>query len=161
MYTTLPPLEDPETEETALLLKFWVPLAAGPAAEQKQNETKDSHGAVTISRRAVPSISGSPVSGPLALALAAGFGEGLDGLGVLPVTGSMTPHGGRLLPRRGSGGGHRGAPTATSRLRGCSRSGSSSGFPPAHDVLDRLSLLLCCRKLLGTALDSVAKEAGL
>ncbi len=33
---------DPETEETALLLKFWVPLAAGPAAEQKQNETKDS-----------------------------------------------------------------------------------------------------------------------
>ncbi len=70
----------------------------------------------------------------------------------------MTPHGGRLLPRRGSGGGHRGAPTATSRLRGCSRSGSSSGFPPAHDVFDRLSLLLCCRKLLGTALDSVAEE---
>ncbi len=54
-----------------------------------------------------------------------------------------------------------GVPTATSRLRGCSRSGSSSGFPPAHDVLDRLSLLLCCRKLLGTALDSVAEKAGL
>ncbi len=86
-------------------------------------------GAVTISRRAVPSTSGSPVSGPLALALAAGSGGGLDGLGVLSVTGSTTPHGGRLLPRRGSGGGHRGAPTATSRLRGCSRSGSSSGFP--------------------------------
>ncbi len=103
-------------------------------------------GAVTISRRAVPSISGLPVSGPLALALAAGFGGGLDGLGVLPVTGSTTPHGGRLLPRHGSGGGHRGAPTATSRLRGCSRSGSCSGFPLAHDVLDRLSLLLCCRK---------------
>ncbi len=118
-------------------------------------------GAVTISRRAVPSISGSPVSGPLALALAAGSGGGLDGLGVLSVTGSTTPHGGRLLPRRGSGGGHRGAPTATSRLRGCSRSGSSSGFPPAHDVLNRLSLLLCCRKLLGTALDSVAEKAGL
>ncbi len=27
--------------ETALLLTFWVPLAAGPVAEQKQNETKD------------------------------------------------------------------------------------------------------------------------
>ncbi len=65
-------------------------------------------GAVTISRQAVPSISGSPVSGPLALALAAGSGGGLDGLGVLSVTGSTTPHGGRLLPRRGSGGGHRG-----------------------------------------------------
>ncbi len=139
----------PETEETALLLKFWVPLAAAPGE------------GVTISRRAVPSISGSPVSGPLALALAARFGGGLDGLGVLPVTGSMMPHGGRLLPRRGSGGGHRGAPTATNRLRSCSRSGSSSGFPQAHDVLDRLSLLLCCRKLLGTALDSVAEEAGL
>ncbi len=115
-------------------------------------------GAVTISRRAVLSISGSPVSGPLALALAAWSGGGLDGLGVLSVTGSTTPHGGRLLPRP-QGGGHRGAPTATSRLRGCSRSGSSSGFPPAHDVLDRLSLLLCCRKLLGTALDSVAEKA--
>ncbi len=79
---------------------FWVPLAAGPAAEQKQIETKDSptgpssgggSGAVTISRRAVPSISGSPVSGPLALALAARFGGGLDGLGVLSLTGSTTP----------------------------------------------------------------------
>ncbi len=46
-------------------------------------------------------------------------------------------------------------PTATSRLRGCSRDGSSR-FPPAHDVFDRLSLLLCCRELLGKALDSVA-----
>ncbi len=138
--------------------------------DQRRNKTKRNKGfstrpssgggsgAVTISRRAVPSISGSPVSGPLALA--AGFGGGLDGLGVLPVTGSTTPPGGRLLPQRGSRGGHRGAPTATSRLRGCSRSGSSR-FPLAHDVFNRLSLLLCCRKLLGTALDSVAEEAGL
>ncbi len=35
-----PPLSssrDPETEETALLVMFWVPLAAGPAGEHKQN----------------------------------------------------------------------------------------------------------------------------
>ncbi len=35
-----PPLETQRLRK--LLLKFWVPLAAGPAAEQKQNETKDS-----------------------------------------------------------------------------------------------------------------------
>ncbi len=109
-------------------------------------------GAVTISRRAVPSISGSPVSGPLALALAAGFGGGLDGLGVLSVTGSTTLHGGRLLPRRGSGGRPQGAPTATSRLRGCSRSGSSSGFPLAHDVLDRRKGRSVTREHSGTVL---------
>ncbi len=117
-------------------------------------------GAVTISHWAVSSISGSPVSGPLAPALTARFGGGLDGLGVLSATGSTTLPGGRLLRLRGSGGGRRGAPTATSRLRDCSRGGSSR-FPPAHDVFNRLSLLLCCRELLGKALDRVAEEAGL
>ncbi len=34
------PSSDPEMTETALLLKMWVPLAAGPAAEQKE-KTKD------------------------------------------------------------------------------------------------------------------------
>ncbi len=34
---------DPETEETALLLMFWVPLADGPAAEQKQKKQKILH----------------------------------------------------------------------------------------------------------------------
>ncbi len=34
------PSSDPEMTETALLLKIWVPLAAGPAAEQKE-KTKD------------------------------------------------------------------------------------------------------------------------
>ncbi len=48
------------------------------------------------------------------------------------ATSSMTMPGGRLLLQRGSG----------------SRGGSSR-FPLAHDVLDRLSLLLCCRELLG------------
>ncbi len=115
------------------------------------------NGADTISRWAVPSISGLPVSGPLALVLAAGFGGGLDGLGILPATGSMTPPGERLL-LRGSGGGRREAPTATSRLRVCSWSGSSR-FPPAHDVFDRLSLPMCCRNLLGTALNSVWEPA--
>ncbi len=34
--------ENPEEKEIALSLRKWVPLALGPAAEQKQNETKDS-----------------------------------------------------------------------------------------------------------------------
>ncbi len=32
------PSSDPEMTETALLLKMWVPLAAGPAAEQKEKQ---------------------------------------------------------------------------------------------------------------------------
>ncbi len=67
-------------------------------------------GAVTISQWAVSSLSGSPVSGPLALALATRFGGGLDGLGVLPATGSTTLPGERLLRQRGSDGGRRGRP---------------------------------------------------
>ncbi len=35
------PSSDPEMIETALLLKIWVPLAVGPAAEQKEKGTKD------------------------------------------------------------------------------------------------------------------------
>ncbi len=63
-------------------------------------------------RRAVPSISRSPVSGPHAPALTTTFGRGLDGLGVLPATGSTTMPGSfeRLLRQRGSGGSRRGAP---------------------------------------------------
>ncbi len=34
--------ENPEEKEIALSLRRWVPLALGPAAEQKQNETEDS-----------------------------------------------------------------------------------------------------------------------
>ncbi len=88
------------------------------------------------------------------------FGRGLDGLGVLSATGSTTLSGGRLLQLRGSIGVRRGSPMATNSLRGCNQSGSSR-FYLAHDVLDRLSLLLCCRELLGKALDSVAEEASL
>ncbi len=160
-----PPLE---TQRLRKLLFYW---SFGCAAhEQKQNETKDSppgpppgEGVVrspSPDEQFPPSL-GRPSQGLLHLRLPPGLAGAWTGWDGLSVTGSTTPQGGRLLPRRGSGGGHRGAPMAMSRLRGCSRSGSSSGFPPAHDVLDRLSLLLCCRKLLGTALDSVAEKAGL
>ncbi len=63
-------------------------------------------GVVTISRRAVSSISGSPVSGFLALLLAARFGGGLEGLGALPATGSTTLPGGRQLLQRGTNRSH-------------------------------------------------------
>ncbi len=35
------PSWDPEKKETALFLRFWVPLARGPEAEQNKEETKD------------------------------------------------------------------------------------------------------------------------
>ncbi len=38
---------------------------------------------------------------------------------------------------------------------------AKSSLPPEHDVFNCLSLLLCCRELLGKALDSVFEEAGL
>ncbi len=162
-YTTLLLLRPKRLRKLLFYWSFGYRWLSGPAAEQKLNETKDSPPGPPPGEGVVRSPSPDEQFPPSLgrPSLATRFGGGLDGLGVLSVTGSTTPHGGRLLPRRGSGGGHRGAPTATSRLRGCSRSGSSSGFPPAHDVLDRLSLLLCCRKLLGTALDSVAEKAGL
>ncbi len=155
-----------ETQRLRKLLFYWCfgyPYLLGQRQNKNKTKQKIIHparlrggsGAVTISRRAVFSISGSPVSGPLALA--ARFGEGLDGLAVLPMTGSTTLPGGRLILQRENGGSRRGV---TSRLRGCSQSGSSR-IPPAHDVFVCLILLFWCRKLLGKALDSVAKEAGL
>ncbi len=36
------PSWDPEKKETALFLRFWVPLARGPVAELNKKETKDS-----------------------------------------------------------------------------------------------------------------------
>ncbi len=101
-----------------------------PMVGERGGTQGPSPGPVTAS-----SISGSPGSGPLALA--ARFGGGLDWLGTLPATSSTTLPGGRLLLQRGSRGSRRGAPTATSRLRGCSWSGSSR-FPTAHDVFNRL-----------------------
>ncbi len=85
--------------------------------------------------------SGSPTSGPLALALAARFdGPGWAGR---PAC-SLTLPGGRLLRLHGSEGSHRRASMATSRS-------GSSRFPLMHDVFDRLSLLLCCRERLANS----------
>ncbi len=110
-------------------------------------------GAFTISRRAVPSLSGSPVLGPLALPLTARFDGGLDGRGGLPML---------LQMQRGSRGGRRGPASTTSRQGRCSwRTGGGSSCLPGQDVLDRLSLLLCSQELLGHVLDCVAEEAGL
>ncbi len=116
---------------------FWVPLAARPTVEQKKQQQHDSppgpppgEGEVTHHlRQTVSSIIRSPVSGPLAPALTTRFGGGLDGLGILPVTGSTTLPSGRLLRQRGSS------------LRGCSRVGISR-FPPEHEVSDRQELYL-------------------
>ncbi len=85
-------------------------------------------------------------------------------------------HGGRHAPARGStrrprywfstggssSGGRRRAPTATSRRRPGPRGiGGYRGIPPWQDVLDRLCLLLYCREMLGTVLDSVAEQSSL
>ncbi len=100
---------DPETEKTALLLMFWVPLAANKRFSIRPSSGGGS-GRLTISRRAVSSISESPISGPLAPVLTVKFDGGLDGQGILPATGSTTLPGEWLLRQHGSEGSCRGRP---------------------------------------------------
>ncbi len=104
-------------------------------------------GAVTISQWAVSSLSGSPVSGPLALALAAMFGGAWTGWAscLRPAPRRCLVKGccGSMGAKAAAGGAH-----GDEQAEGCSRGGSSR-FPPAHDVSERLSLLLCCWELLG------------
>ncbi len=65
----------------------------------------------------------------------------------------------RFSTGRNSSGGHRRAPTATSRLGlALRRSGASRR---GKMLLDSLGLLLYCRELLGTVLDSVAEQSSL
>ncbi len=157
-----PPLETQRLRKLLFIEVFGYRWLLGQRRNKKQNETKDSppgpppgEGVVrspSPDEQFPPSL-GRPSQGPLALALAAGSGGGLDGLGGRSVTrlhdaercGGCCHGVGAGAPQGGAHG--------DEQAEGCSRSGSSSGFPPAHDLLNRLSLLLCCRKLLGTALD--------
>ncbi len=64
--------------------------------------------------------------------------------------------------RCGSRGGCRWPPSATSRLGAATGGpGGGSSCPPRQEVLDRLSLLLCSRELLGQVTGCVAEEASL
>ncbi len=67
-------------------------------------------GVVTISRWAVSSISGSPVSGPLAPALTARFGGGLDRLGLRPAPRHCLVEGGCAGAGAGAGAAAEGCP---------------------------------------------------
>jgi hypothetical protein len=136
---------DPEMEEFALLLKMWVPRE--PAAEQKQNETKDSppgpppgQGEVrTLSpEEQLPPSLGRPSQGRLPLRLPPDLAGAWMGWALL------------LRP-------------ATCCLGGgcCRRLGGGSSWSSGQDVLNRLRLLLCRGKLLGKVFHSVAEEAGL
>ncbi len=101
--------------------------------------------ALTISRRASSSISGSPVSEPLALPLATRFGGGLDGQSGCPATGSMALLSWWLLRfLRRSGGCSMGPPSAMNKMRHCRRRpGGSRSLTLGQYVPDGLSLLLC------------------
>ncbi len=127
--------------------------------ENKRFSTQPSsgggRGAFTISRRA----------GRLLLfrSLPGLTGAWMGGAACLPMPSSMALLGWRLLRMQcRSGGGRRGPPSLMSRLGRCGRqTDGGSSCPPGQDMLDRLSLLLCSRELLGHVLDCVAKEAGL
>ncbi len=147
----LSPSWDPETEETALLVKFWVPLASGPTAEQKQ---KIIHPALLRGRERCGHH--LPMSSLLPLWVAR-----LRASCTCRQVWRGPGRAGRpACDRLHDAAWWKAAVAAMSRLRGCSQGGSSR-FPPAHDVFERLSLLLCCRELLGKALNSIAEEAGL
>ncbi len=155
--------ENPEEKEIALSLRRWVPLALGPAAEQKQNETEDSppgpppgEGAALFSpspeKEQTPTSPGCPRQGR--------FVNFLDNLG------PGWDAGGRCSPARGSThrpmcrfGLGRSSSGGCPRRRGLRPGPGGSGgwcITPGQDVLDRLGLLLYCRELLGEALDGVA-----
>ncbi len=142
--------ENPEEKEIALSLRRWVPLALGPAAEQKQNKTEDSppgpppgEGAALFSpspeKEQTPTSPGCPRQGR--------FVDFLDDLG--PGWGRRSPARGsthRTMCRfglgRSSSGGRRRAPTATGRLR--PGPGGSGGW-----------------SIMGEALDGVAEQPSL
>ncbi len=152
--------ENPEEKKIALSLRKWVPLALGPVAEQKQNETEDSppgpppgEGAALFSpspeKEQTPTSPRCPRQGR--------FVDFLDDLGP-----GWDAEGATLLREvplscerldaqayvsihplaRSSSGGRRRAPTATGRLR--PGPGGSGGWciTPGQDVQDRLGLLL-------------------
>ncbi len=141
----------------------------GPAVEYKLNKTEDSppgpppgEGAVLFllspEKEQIPTSTGLPASGLLRRLpgrLEARLGRGGRRS---PARGSTRWPRCRFSLGRSSSGGHRRAPTATGRLR--PGPGGSGGWciTPGQDMLDRLSLLLYRRELLGKALDGVTKQ---
>ncbi len=123
-------------------MKFWVPLASGPKAEQKQDTTPGPPPGEGEVQSPSPNEQSPPSLGRPS--------QGLLHLRLPPcLTGAWTGWASclRPAPRRclvkGCCGAH-----GDEQAEGCSRGGSSR-FPPAHDVSECLSLLLCCRELLG------------
>ncbi len=113
------------------------------------------------SPEAVPSLSGSPSRGLLLLCLPPVDG-GQDGRGGLPTPSSTAP----LLEAAADAvrerGWMQGAALGDEQAGRCNRrTGGGSSCPPRQEVLDRLSLLLCSRELLGQVTGCVAEEASL
>ncbi len=101
------------------------------------------------SPEAVPSLSGSPVPRPLAPLLPASR-RGPGGRGGLPTPSSTAP----LLEAavdavRGRGVDAGGRPRRRAGWALQPADGGGSSCPPRQEVLDRLSLLLCSRELMG------------
>ncbi len=130
--TPLPPLETQRLRKLAPLLKFWVPLAAGPAVEQKLNETKDSppgpppggSGASPSPDKQFPPSLGRPLR---ASCTCRRVWRGLDGwascLWPAPWRRTWKAAAAAWEWGRPQGGAH-----GDEQAEGCSRSGSSSGF---------------------------------
>ncbi len=133
-------------------MKFWVPLASGPTAEQKQDTPPGpppGEGEVqspSPNEQSPPSL-GRPSQGLLHLRLPPGLAGAWTGWAscLRPAPRRCLVKGccGSVGVKVAAGGAH-----SDEQAEGCSRGGSSR-FPPAHDVSEGLSLLLCCRELLG------------
>ncbi len=143
-------------------LLMWVPLALEPAAEQNEwfSPCPPSGEGVALSSPS-PEIKQAPTS-PGCLCQGR-FIASLDDIGASWNTGGAAllrearRAGLRFSTGRSSSGGHRRAPTATSRLGlALRRSGASH-----RGKMCCLGLLLYCRELLGTVLDSVAEQSSL
>ncbi len=132
--------------------------------EKNRLSTRPSSGggrdALTLSRSSSLSL-GHPSRGLLLLCLPPVDG-GQDGRGGLPTPSSTAP----LLEAAADAvreqGWMQGAALGYEQAGRCNRrTGGGSSCPPRQEVLDRLSLLLCSRELLGQVTGCVAEEASL
>ncbi len=150
------PSRDPETETTAFCRDFWKKKQIIHPALLRGRER-----CTYPLPKQFPLSLGRPSRGLLLLCLPPVDG-GQDGRGGLPTPSSTAP----LLEAAADAvreqGWMQGAALGDEQAGRCNRrTGGGSSCPPRQEVLDRLSLLLCSRELLGQVTGCVAEEASL
>ncbi len=149
------PSWDPETETTASWRDFWKKQIIHPALLRGRERC------TYPLPKQFPLSLGHPSRGLLLLCLPPVDG-GQDGRGGLPTPSSTAPLLEAAVDAVREQGWMQGAALGDEQAGRCNRrTGGGSSCPPRQEVLDRLSLLLCSRELLGQVTGCVAEEASL